>query len=91
MISNDREVDLVNEVAEKEGYSEEEIQDVWETIKQSLIDALEVVKVVINDVLECIREKNEPNERTWHVPIKIEAPPMPDIAMPRMMNIRSEL
>lgn len=91
MIPNEHEAGLINEVAEMTGYSEEEIQDAWETIKQSLIDVWEVVKTAINDFLECIREENEPNEHTWYVPIKIEAPPMPDITIPRMMNIRSEL
>lgn len=92
MILNEREAELINEVAEMTGYSTEEIRGAWEALKQSLNDAWESVKTAINDIFESIREKNnKPNEHTWHVPLKIKAPPMPDIQMPRMMNIRSEL
>lgn len=42
------------------------------------------------EVLEDIEETRELRE-LWYVPIKIKAPPMPDVPMPQMMTIRSDL
>jgi len=70
--------------------------------EQDFIDAInlivdffaEVANGVKNIIKETVRLINEYRERkehdyNWHVPIKIEPPKMPDIPVPRMLNIRS--
>lgn len=63
------------------------VLEIWESIKQTVLQAYETIFGQDN---ECEINKNKPS-KNWYVPMKIAAPPMPDIRMPHMANARSNI
>lgn len=85
-----RELALLNQTSEDEEF--ERATNMLAFVHDVIEKAYNIIKDFISSVEEFIgRMKGDNHRYNWHVPVKINPPPMPDIPMPRMMNIRSDL
>lgn len=87
-----REFTLLNQTNEEEEF--ERIVDMISSVKEFVTKAWNDIKEVVSNAMEFIESlkiKGDNHNCNWYVPIKIEAPPMPDIELRRHMNIRSNL
>mgnify|MGYP001378600053 CR=1 FL=1 len=98
MILNEREMQMARELArelvriEKEKQSKE-FEEAFKNVKNKVIEAWEIIKSVFEEAFKTLHDlDNRERERSeWHVPLKIEIPPMPDIQIPRLTNARSNI
>src|SRR5699024_3951418 len=87
--------DLVRDKKEKE---KQEVRESFNAMKDAVIELWETIKSTVSEAFEAIYgqhnehliNKNKPS-KNWHVPMKIEAPPMPDIKMPCLAYARSNI
>lgn len=98
MILNEREMQMARELArelvrvEKEKQSKE-FEEAFNNVKNKVIELWEIIKSVFEEGFKALHDlDNRERERSkWHVPLKIEIPPMPDIQIPRLTNARSNI
>lgn len=98
MILNEREMQMARELArelvriEKEKQLKE-FEEAFNNVKNKVIELWEIIKSVFEEGFKALHDlDNRERERSkWHVPLKIEIPPMPDIQIPRLTNARSNI
>ena len=98
MILNKREMQMAKELARELVRVEKEKQrrqfeEAFNNLKNEVIEAWEIIKSVFEEAFKTLHDlDNRERERSkWHVPLKIEIPPMPDIQIPRLPNARSNI
>ena len=62
------------------------VSEVWNVIKNTIQDLMSR----IHDASSQLKEREE-ERSNWHVPMKIEAPKIPDIKIPRFAYARSNI
>lgn len=100
-VLNKREMQMARELAQKitinNNLDDEEVlevaRDFVRNLKRVVTDVWNHIKKIVNDVANIIYETDIEKEYAynWHVPLKIEAPPMPDIKLPCLANARSNI
>lgn len=98
MILNEREMQMAKELArelvrvEKEKQWEQ-FEEAFNNLKNKVMEMWEIIKSIWENAFKVLHDldKRKVERSKWHVPIKIEAPPMPDIKIPRLANARSNI
>ena len=98
MILNEREMQMAKELArelvrvEKEK-QRKQFEEAFNNLKNTVMEMWEIIKSIWENAFKVLHDldKRKVERSNWHVPIKIEAPPMPDIKIPRLANARSNI
>ena len=98
MILNEREMQMAKELArelvrvEKEK-QRKQFEEAFNNLKNKVMEIWEIIKSIWENAFKVLHDldKRKVERSKWHVPIKIEAPPMPDIKIPRLANARSNI
>lgn len=102
MVLNEHEMAMAKELAQELTLQNkkkqiENLVESWKStfgvVKDDIVELWNHIKDVFNtgeNTRESIKLKEKLRD-SWYTPVKINMPPMPDIPMPRMMNIRSDL
>lgn len=88
---NEKEKELIEEAALRYGYSYEEVQQAFESVKQTFISAFEAIKEIVSKIADCIvrRDETEKHRKHWRIPMDTTKPSqvrMPNVNLPRIRN-----
>lgn len=89
--------ELARKITRKNDLNDEEVLDVVmgliSDLKRVVIDAWNHIKEAVNEFIELIHETETEKKHAynWHVPLKMEAPPMPDFELPKHILARSHI
>lgn len=98
MILNEREMQMAKELArelvrvEKEK-QRKQFEEAFNNLKNKVMEMWEIIKSIWENAFKVLHDldKRKVERSNWHVPMKIEAPPMPDIKIPRLAIARSNI
>ena len=70
-----------------------QFEEAFNNLKNKVMEIWEIIKSTWENAFKALHDldKRKVERSKWHVPIKIEAPPMPDIKIPRLANARSNI
>ena len=97
MILNEREMQMAKELARELVRVEKENNgsnwEAFNNLKNKVMEMWEIIKSIWENVFKVLHDldKRKVERSNWHVPMKIEAPPMPDIKIPRLAIARSNI
>lgn len=91
ILLNEREIELIKTYSKEKGIDYEAAKETYLRFKDTFIELWDAIKESLNDICNACLNESKKQNHNWHIPRKIDIPPMPDVRMPKLHLARSSL